>query len=121
MRTISGLAALLLATAMPAMAQGVPDGFSFAAGGDLLGPYTPRSYADDRAMAPIAALFRGADLGYANQEGAMFDLATTAVSPAAENGGGTPTVPVSNAHELRSFGVTIVSKANNHATDWGHE
>ena len=121
MRAVLCLAALLLAASTPAASQGVPDGFSFAAGGDLLGPYRPIAYADDPAMAPVVALFRSADLGYANQEGAMFDLATTPVSPAAENGGGTPTVPKSNAQQLRSLGVTIVSKANNHATDWGHE
>ena len=113
------LAMLLLATS--AMAQGVPDGFSFAAGGDLLGPYRPLAFAGDPAMEPVASLFRSADLGYANHEGASFDLATVAASPAAENGGGTPNMPVGNARELRAFGVTIVSKANNHATDWGDE
>lgn len=119
MRALAPLAVLLLATS--AMAQGVPDGFSFAAGGDLLGPYRPIAFADDPAMAPVASLFRGADLGYANHEGASFDPATVAASPAAENGGGTPNMPAGTARDLRSFGVTIVSKANNHATDWGHE
>ena len=119
MRALACLA--MLALTMPAMAQGVPDGFSFAAGGDLLGPYRPLAFADDPTMEPVASLFRGADLGYANHEGASFDLTAIGASPAAENGGGTPNMPVANARELRSFGVTIVSKANNHATDWGHE
>jgi poly-gamma-glutamate capsule biosynthesis protein CapA/YwtB (metallophosphatase superfamily) len=99
----------------------VPDGFTFAAGGDLLGPYTEGAYAADPAIAPLTRIFRAADLGYANQEGAIFDLAAFPGSPAAENGGGTPIVPVANARALRSIGVTVVSKANNHATDWGHE
>lgn len=110
-----------LASASRGAPRGVPNGFTFAAGGDLLGPYTPRRYADEPAMAPVVGLFRGADLGYANQEGAMFDIAYFTGAPAAENGGGTPIVPVANARELRALGITIVSKANNHATDWGVE
>ena len=97
----------------------VPDGFTFAAGGDLIGPYTAFSVENTPGIARVADLFRHADLGFANQEGAIFDLATFHGSPAAENGGGTPVYAPEVAKDLKTMGVTIVSKANNHATDWG--
>ncbi len=97
----------------------VPDGFTFAAGGDLIGPYSGFSVETTPGIPRIAELFRRADLGFANQEGAIFDAATFRGSPAAENGGGTPIYSPDVAKDLRMMGVTIVSKANNHATDWG--
>ena len=47
------------------------------------------------------------------------DLATFGGYPAAENGGGYPLQPAAAAAAIRSIGITLVSKANNHATDWG--
>ena len=115
--------ALALAPAF-ALAQShagsVPDGFTFTAAGDLISP-RPFNLANDSAMARIAELFQHADLGFANQEGAIFDLQAFKGSPAAENGGGIPVSPPEVARDLRSMGITIVSKANNHATDWGAE
>ncbi len=99
--------------------RAVPDGFTFAAGGDLIGPYAGFSVDTTPGIPPIAELFRHADLGFANQEGAIFDQATFRGSPAAENGGGTPIYAPDVAKDLKAMGVTIVSKANNHATDWG--
>ncbi len=97
----------------------VPDGFSFAAAGDLIGPYRPFQVNDDPGIAPISHLFLHADLGFANQEGAIFDLKNFPGFAAAENGGGTPVYPAEVASDLKAMGLTIVSKANNHATDWG--
>jgi poly-gamma-glutamate capsule biosynthesis protein CapA/YwtB (metallophosphatase superfamily) len=117
-------AMLALSLPLAILAQsssGVPDGFTFAAGGDLISP-KPFDLAKDPAIARIAELFRGADLGFANQEGAIFDVsAGFKGSHAAENGGGTPVSPPQLARDLRSMGISIVSKANNHATDWGSE
>ena len=103
----------------PQPQRSVPDGFTFAAGGDLIGPYSSFSVDTTPGIPPIAELFRSADLGFANQEGAIFDQATFRGSPAAENGGGTPIYSFDVAKDLKAMGVTIVSKANNHATDWG--
>jgi len=69
----------------------------------------------------VAALFRNADVGFANQEGSIFDLATFPGFPAAENGGGYPLQPPTAAKAMRAMGLSLVSKANNHATDWGAE
>ena len=98
----------------------VPDGFTFTAAGDLISPQ-PFKLATDPALARIAELFLHADLGFANQEGAIFDVKAFKGWPAAENGGGIPVSPVEVARNLRSMGIAIVSKANNHATDWGTE
>jgi len=122
LRTPLRVAILIVLVATSAHTQSllsVPDGFTFAAGGDLIGPYRGFSVEMTPGMLGIAELFRGADLGFANQEGAIFDQATFRGSAAAENGGGTPIYAPEVATALRSMGVTIVSKANNHATDWG--
>ncbi|HXS08022.1 MAG TPA: hypothetical protein VN723_14620, partial [Rhizomicrobium sp.] len=69
-------------------AESVPDGFTFAAAGDMIGPYHPLP--TDPDFAKLKALFQGADIGFANQEGSIFDLKTFRGFPAAENGGGYP-------------------------------
>jgi poly-gamma-glutamate capsule biosynthesis protein CapA/YwtB (metallophosphatase superfamily) len=112
------LAGLALAANLTARA---PDNFTFAAGGDMIGPYRTLPATPDPGFARVIALFRGADLGFANQEGSIFDLKTFPGTPAAENGGGYPLQPSSFARDLKTIGITMVSKANNHATDWGTE
>ena len=98
----------------------VPDGFTFTAAGDLISP-KPFDLAKDSPIARVAELFQHADLGFANQEGAIFDIRAFKGWPAAENGGGIPVSPIEVARNLRSMGISLVSKANNHATDWGAE
>ena len=113
------LAGLALAASLTAQ---VPDGFTFVAGGDMIGPYRALPAKPDPGFAQVQALFHGADLSFANQEGSIFDLKTFPGTPAAENGGGYPLQPSSFASDLlKTVGVTMVSKANNHATDWGTE
>jgi poly-gamma-glutamate synthesis protein (capsule biosynthesis protein) len=111
------LLAALTAGGAKAAAQ---DTISIAAGGDMIGPFHPLGL-DDPSFAPVALLFGHADVGFANQEGSIFDLATFPGFPAAENGGGYPLQPPAAAEAMRAMGVTLVSKANNHATDWGAE
>jgi poly-gamma-glutamate synthesis protein (capsule biosynthesis protein) len=112
------LAGLALAANLAAR---TPDSFTFAAGGDMIGPYRTLPAKPDPGFAQVVALFRGADLGFANQEGSIFDLKSFPGAPAAENGGGYPLQPASFARDLKDIGITMVSKANNHATDWGTE
>ena len=116
----SAAISMLMLCAGPALAANtVPDDFTFAAGGDMIGPYHPLPNPADPGFARVVALFRGADLGFANQEGSIFDLKTFHGFPAAENGGGYPQQPASFAHDIKAIGISLVSKANNHATDWG--
>jgi poly-gamma-glutamate synthesis protein (capsule biosynthesis protein) len=104
--------------AMPALAaESVPDDFTFAAAGDMIGPYHPLP--KDADFAKVRALFQSADIGFANQEGSIFDLKTFRGYPAAENGGGYPLQPSTFARDIKGLGISLVSKANNHATDWG--
>jgi poly-gamma-glutamate synthesis protein (capsule biosynthesis protein) len=113
--------AILLAALTAVGAQAAArDAISIAAGGDMIGPFHPLGL-DDPSFATVASLFRQADVGFANQEGSIFDLATFPGFPAAENGGGYPLQPPVAAKAMRAMGVTLVSKANNHATDWGAE
>lgn len=113
--------ALWPALALAQSAAGnVPDGFTFAAAGDLISP-KPFDQGSNANLARIAEWFRHADLGFANQEGAIFDVAGFKGSHAAENGGGTPVSSPEVALDLKAMGISIVSKANNHATDWGSE
>ncbi len=99
----------------------MPDHFVFVAGGDMIGPWRSIKNIDDPGFRQVAKLFQQADLGFANQEGAIFDLATFPGYPAAENGGGTPLSVPAVADDIRAMGIRIVSKANNHGTDWGSE
>ena len=88
-------------------------------GGDLLGPYDA---AADFAFPPfgrVADLIRNADVAFANAEGNVFDLVGFRGYRAAENGGGYPRLSVRSARALRASGLNLLSRANNHAMDWG--
>jgi poly-gamma-glutamate synthesis protein (capsule biosynthesis protein) len=107
--------------AVSAPDTGVPEGFVFTAGGDMIGPYHPIDADKDPGFQAVAGLFQHADLGFANQEGSIFDLETFPGYPAAETGGGYPLQRAAMAAQIKAMGVGLVSKANNHATDWGAE
>ncbi|WEK00231.1 MAG: CapA family protein [Candidatus Sphingomonas phytovorans] len=121
---IAGLGGLLVAAA-PALARSVPAEGSatirVALGGDLIGPLHPMNRLTDRAFAEVAELFRTADIGFANQENSVFDLKGFMGYPAAENGGGQPLRYASHARDMKDMGLSLVSVANNHATDFGPE
>lgn len=125
--------AMLLAAPAPLVAQAaeplktvpvpstpMPDGFTFAAAGDiiLLRPMLKTIEAKSPAM---VKLLRDADVTFGNFETMAFDLASFKGSPAAESGGtwmlAGPGVP----KDVAAMGFDIVSLANNHATDWGVE
>jgi len=108
---IAGL--LGASTALPAPT------LSIAIGGDMIGPYVPQAATTDPEITAVSNLFRSADLGFANQEGSIFDAATFAGDAASENGGGYPLAPAARANDISAFGIALVSKANNHATDFG--
>jgi poly-gamma-glutamate capsule biosynthesis protein CapA/YwtB (metallophosphatase superfamily) len=119
----AGVVAVSLATQVLASqpALQVENGFTFAAGGDLIGPNNTLAGAPDAGLQAVSRHFRDADLGFANMEGSLFDLAGFRGWQAPETGGGYPIAPAVVAKDLRSLGITVVSKANNHATDWGAE
>ncbi|MFC4312360.1 CapA family protein [Steroidobacter flavus] len=111
-----------------APAASVKDGFTFAAGGDLLGLYNPRLAMNDPALLKALELFQKSDAGFANLEANLFDTWDFKGAPAAENGGfeqggigSGPLLPKSVAADLKRFGITMLSTANNHSLDWGVE
>ncbi|MFD2415890.1 CapA family protein [Amycolatopsis pigmentata] len=96
----------------------VPGGFTLAAVGDLI--------ADDeltpvlqRRDPDLLALLRSADVTFGNFESTAIDFTTFTGWPEAESGGAwlvsSPRVPA----DLRGMGFTLMSRANNHTTDWG--
>jgi poly-gamma-glutamate capsule biosynthesis protein CapA/YwtB (metallophosphatase superfamily) len=97
----------------------IKDDFVFAAGGDLIGPGRP--VIPDAGYEAVRKIMRGADIAFGNQEGSIFDLETFKGYPAAENGGGDPLLSPIITGDLKSLGIKMMSKANNHATDWGLE
>lgn len=116
------LAGLAVAGPVPAQPASTPKPeLTIALGGDMIGPYTAVGEGRDPAGSPVWSLFRNADAGIANQEGSIFDAATFTSYPAAENGGGYPLAPAAVASDMRARGIGLVSKANNHATDFGIE
>jgi poly-gamma-glutamate capsule biosynthesis protein CapA/YwtB (metallophosphatase superfamily) len=117
-------AVMLFSVAMSSYAQAQPQTdspMSLAIAGDMIGPFHSMDRSGDPEFAKVAELFRSADAGFANQEGAIFDLSHFLGYPAAETGGGYPVQQPSLANDIRDMGISLVSKANNHATDYGPE
>src|SRR2546426_10444866 len=98
------------------LATSVADGFTVAAVGDCI---VARPVSQSPGFAPVGKLIHDADVAFGNFEGTALDLSRTPAVPQAEFGGvwiiGTPAV----AKDLKSIGVDVMSRANNHATDWG--
>ena len=100
------------------LATSVADGFTLAAVGDCI---IARPISQTPGFVPVGKLVHDADVAFGNFEGTAIDLTRTPAIPQAEFGGvwiiGAPAV----AKDLRSIGFDLMSRANNHATDWGLE
>ena len=100
------------------LTMSVADGFTVAAVGDCI---IARPVSQTPGFAAVGKLIHDADSAFGNFEGTAIDLARTPAVPQAEFGGvwiiGAPAV----ARDLKSIGFDIMSRANNHATDWGLE
>ncbi|WP_206239911.1 CapA family protein [Novosphingobium terrae] len=118
---LTATVAMMAAPSLAADAPPASGALTLALGGDMIGPYQPLAQADKQGFAPIAALLSQSDLAIANFEGSSFALASFNGSASAETGGGYPVIPPENAALLAGMGLHLVSKANNHATDWGYE
>ena len=94
----------------------VADGFTVAAVGDCI---IARPVSQTPGFAAVGKVLRDSEAAFGNFEGTAIDLSRTPAVPQAEFGGvwiiGSPTV----AKDLKSIGFDIMSRANNHATDWG--
>jgi poly-gamma-glutamate synthesis protein (capsule biosynthesis protein) len=100
------------------LATSVADGFTVAAVGDCI---MARPVSQAPGFSPVGKIIHDADVAFGNFEGTALDLTRTPAVPQAEFGGvwiiGAPAV----AKDLKSIGFDVMSRANNHATDWGLE
>lgn len=96
----------------------VPDGFTLVAVGDVLidDEHCARL---ERQSPGLLELLRNADVALGNFECTALDLEKFGGWPEAESGGSwlisTPGVP----RDVKAMGFNLMSRANNHATDWG--
>ena len=100
----------------------VPDGFTVAAVGDLI-PTRPLAQllASDPAFAAVVKLLRDADVAYGNFETTAIDLDRFAGQSYPGRDDWPLAAPPSVAKDLRALGFDLVSRANNHAMDYGIE
>jgi len=100
------------------LTMSIADGFTLAAVGDNI---IARPVSQTPGFAPVGKIVRDADVAFGNFEGTALDLTRTPAVPQAEFGGvwiiGSPSV----ATDLKAIGFDDMSRANNHATDWGIE
>jgi poly-gamma-glutamate synthesis protein (capsule biosynthesis protein) len=98
------------------LATSVADGFTVTAVGDCI---MARPVSQTPGFAPVGRLVRDADVAFGNFEGTALDAAHLTAIPQAEFGGvwiiDSPLVP----KDLKSIGFDVMSRANNHALDWG--
>ncbi len=104
------------------MQASVPDGFTVASVGDMiisrpLSQYAARMPAFDAVLERL----KKADVAYGNMETTIFDSRTFKGSPYTWEGDWTNSSVPEAARDLRKMGFDIVSRANNHALDWGLE
>jgi poly-gamma-glutamate capsule biosynthesis protein CapA/YwtB (metallophosphatase superfamily) len=103
-------------------AHGCADGFTVGAVGDLI-ISRPLSQYSRRLPAFKATLevLRGTDALYGNLETTIFDARNFTGAPYSWDGDWTNSSVPAVAKDLRAMGFGIVSRANNHALDWGLE
>lgn len=128
MRKISIIAALCLAIFVsaaplraPAPSSTVTGEFSIASVGDSILLRPIGVYEKDPRFASILKLLRDANVAFTNFELTVFDLRKFNPTPQAEYGGLWLHAPRLSAEELKWAGFDIVSRANNHTTDYGVE
>src|SRR5258705_5953223 len=100
------------------LTMSMADGFTLAAVGDCI---IARPVSQTPGFASVGRIIHDADSAFGNFEGTAIDLSRTPAVPQAEFGGvwiiGSPSV----AKDLKAIGFDVMSRANNHATDWGLE
>src|SRR5258706_1129871 len=92
------------------------DGFILVAAGDCI---VTKPISDAPGFAPVQRLLQSADIAFANLESSLLDRSQITQAPPDEVGTawaiGSPLV----AKDLRTMGLHVVSKSNNHAVDFG--
>lgn len=98
----------------------VPDRFKVAVVGDII--ITHPIYDQIARTSPgLLEILAGADLVVGNMEGSIIDLDRYAGYPEAESGFGWLIATPGVGPDLTRMGFHMLSRANNHVTDWGVE
>lgn len=100
------------------LALTVDDGFTLAAAGDLV---ISRPISQQPAVAPLLELLRGADAVYGNLETVLVDFDRFTGAPHAWQEDWPLSCEPAAAADLKAIGFDLLSRANNHALDWGPE
>lgn len=109
---------LAAVTALPVRQTDVPDGFTFAAVGDLL-ELRPLMPLRDPGFLAVDRIVKSADVALGNDELPIIDITKPGLYPEAENGGLNIYAVPAVAADWKAQGFTMVGHANNHSTDWG--
>jgi poly-gamma-glutamate capsule biosynthesis protein CapA/YwtB (metallophosphatase superfamily) len=100
----------------------VPDGFVIGAVGDLIISRPLSQYAKTLpAFRSVLDLLQRSTVVYGNMETTIFDPRSFKGAPFSWDGDWTNAALPAVARDLKSMGFAIVSRANNHALDWGLE
>lgn len=102
------------------IATNVADGFTIVAVGDLI-VTRPLTKAQDFGLGAVVKILHDADVTFGNMETNMFDIRSFKGSPQAEYGGAYHVSLPEVGPDLKEMGFNILSRANNHAFDWGLE
>lgn len=78
-------------------------------------------YENEAAFRAVVDTIRGATVAFTNFETTVFDARESVPPPQAEFGGLWNSATPAEATELKWLGFDMVSRANNHTTDWGVE
>lgn len=100
---------------------GVSDGFRLTAVGDCIisRPLAPQ-LERVTGFAPLVEMLRGSTAAFGNLETSIIDIREFAGYPRIVDDWGLVSTP-DVAEDLAALGFTIMSRANNHAMDWGVE
>jgi poly-gamma-glutamate synthesis protein (capsule biosynthesis protein) len=100
----------------------VPDGFTLAAVGDLITTHPlAQTLPADPDFAAVVKVLRDADAAYGNFETTAVDLARFTGQSYPGDDDWPLAAPPSVVRDLRALGFDLVSRANNHAMDYGIE
>jgi poly-gamma-glutamate synthesis protein (capsule biosynthesis protein) len=102
------------------LAMSTADGFTLTTVGDLIFA-RPVAQLSDPAFQSIVKVLQAGDVTFGNFEGSALDIRHFKGYPAAEFGGVWIIGPPDVARDLKTMGFDMVSRANNHTTDWGLE
>jgi poly-gamma-glutamate capsule biosynthesis protein CapA/YwtB (metallophosphatase superfamily) len=119
------LLAMGAASAAPVRRAPVRPDFTLVMVGDLILPRPvsmlaqPGAFPQWRAFADTLKLLRSGDITYGNLETTIFDLRTFTGAPYSWDGDWPLSSVPAVADDLKVMGIDLVSRANNHALDWG--